>query len=78
MLALERTLIQHLVSYRIGHTLKGEGSPYSIAELRVLKLMPVLGSQPAGDVSRKPGGSDSHHLQADCQEPGSAPEPYAW
>ena len=21
---------------------------------------------------------DSHHLQADCQEPGSAPEPYAW
>ena len=20
--------------------------------------------------------SDSHHLQADCQEPGSAPEPY--
>jgi len=23
-------------------------------------------------------GYDSHHLQADCQEPGSAPEPYAW
>jgi len=21
---------------------------------------------------------DSHHLQADCQEPGSAPERYAW
>ena len=21
---------------------------------------------------------DSRHLQADCQEPGSAPEPYAW
>ena len=21
---------------------------------------------------------DSCHLQADCQEPGSAPEPYAW
>jgi len=21
---------------------------------------------------------NSHHLQADCQEPGSAPEPYAW
>jgi len=21
---------------------------------------------------------DSHHLQANCQEPGSAPEPYAW
>jgi len=22
--------------------------------------------------------NDSRHLQADCQEPGSAPEPYAW
>ena len=21
---------------------------------------------------------DSRHMQADCQEPGSAPEPYAW
>jgi len=21
---------------------------------------------------------DSRHLQADCQEPGSAPEPFAW
>jgi len=21
---------------------------------------------------------DSRHLQADCQEPGSSPEPYAW
>ena len=21
---------------------------------------------------------DSHHLQSDCQEPGSAPEPYTW
>jgi len=28
-----------------------KGSPYSIAE-----LIPVLGSQPAGDVSHKPGG----------------------
>jgi len=24
-----------------------------------------------------PPGYDSRHLQADCQEPGSAPEPYA-
>ena len=30
--------------------------PYSIAERRVLELIPVLGSQPAGDVSHKPGG----------------------
>jgi len=31
-------------------------SPYSIAECRVLELIPVLGNQPAGDVSHKPGG----------------------
>ena len=31
-------------------------SPYSITERRVPKLIPVLGSQPAGDVSHKPGG----------------------
>jgi len=33
-----------------------KGSPYSITERRVPELIPVLGSQPAGDVSRKPGG----------------------
>ena len=33
-----------------------KGSPYSIAERRVLELIPVLGSQPAGDVNRKPDG----------------------
>ena len=31
-----------------------KGSPYSIAERRVPELIPVLGSQPAGDVSHKP------------------------
>jgi len=36
---------------------KGKGSPYSIiAERRVPELIPVLGSQPASDVSHKPGG----------------------
>ena len=35
---------------------KGKGSPYSINECRVPELIPVLGSQPAGDVSHKPGG----------------------
>jgi len=35
---------------------KGKGSPYSITGCRVLELKPVLGSQPAGDVSHKPGG----------------------
>ena len=33
-----------------------KGSPYSISERRVPELIPVLGSQPAGDVSHKPGG----------------------
>ena len=36
---------------------KGKGSPYSITERRVPELIPVLGSsQPAADVSHKPGG----------------------
>ena len=34
---------------------KGTGSPYSITERRVPQLIPVLGSQRAGDVSHKPG-----------------------
>ena len=34
---------------------KGKGSPNSITERRVPELIPVLGSQPAGDVSHKPG-----------------------
>jgi len=34
---------------------KGKGSRYSINERRVPKLIPVLGNQPAGDVSHKPG-----------------------
>jgi len=33
-----------------------KGSPYSFAERRVPELIPVLGSQPAGDVSHVPGG----------------------
>jgi len=32
-----------------------KGSPYLITERRVPELIPVLGSQPAGDVSHKPG-----------------------
>ena len=31
-------------------------SPYSITERRVPELIPVLGSQPTGVVSHKPGG----------------------
>ena len=33
-----------------------KGSPYSITERKVPELIPVLGSQPAGDVSHEPGG----------------------
>jgi len=36
---------------------KEKGSPYSITERRVPELIPVLGSQPAGDVSHKSGGT---------------------
>ena len=35
---------------------EGKDSPYWINKLRVPELIPVLGSQPAGDVSHKPGG----------------------
>jgi len=35
---------------------KGKGSPYSITDRRVPELIPILCSQPAGDVSHKPGG----------------------
>jgi len=35
---------------------KGKGSPYSITERMVPELITVLGCQPAGDVSHKPGG----------------------
>ena len=33
-----------------------KGSTYSITERSVPELIPVLGSQPAGDASHKPGG----------------------
>jgi len=35
---------------------KGKGSPYLITECRIPELIPVLGSQPAGDVSHKANG----------------------
>ena len=35
---------------------KDKGSPYSITERGVPELIPVVGSQPAGNVSHKPGG----------------------
>jgi len=44
------------VRERGGEVKKSKGSPYSITERRVPELIPVLCSQPAGDVSHKPGG----------------------
>ena len=40
----------------VGRSVKGKGRPYSITQRRVREPIPVLGSQPAGDVSHKPGG----------------------
>jgi len=34
-----------------------QGSPYSITERRVPEMIPVLGSQPAGDTNHKPDGT---------------------
>jgi len=41
---------------------KGYGSLYSIADRKVPELIPVLCSQPAGDMSHKPGkGRPGYH-----------------
>ena len=45
-----------LTNHLIPVIYKGKGSPYSTAERGVPELIPVLGSQPAGYVSHKPGG----------------------
>jgi len=37
-------------------TLTDKGSPYSLTVRRVPQPIPVLGSQPASDMSHKPGG----------------------
>jgi len=50
------TLIKMLISPVTVPWKKGKASPYSIAERRVPEPIPVFGSQPAGDVSHKPGG----------------------
>jgi len=50
------TLIKMLISPVTVPWKKGKRSPYLIAERRVPEPIPVFGSQPAGDVSHKPGG----------------------
>ena len=49
MTRLKRNARYRAVRYKLV-----KGGPYSITERRV--LIPVLGSQPAGDVNHKPGG----------------------
>jgi len=51
-----RPLLSINKSYQWGKKSKSKGSPYSITERRVPELIPVLGSQPAGDMSHRPGG----------------------
>jgi len=46
----------NVTSLRFRTDRKDKRCPYSITERRVPELIPVLGSQPAGDVSHKPGG----------------------
>ena len=49
-------MFDNITDQEADKTKKGKGSPYSTAERRVVELIPVLGSQPAGDKSHKPGG----------------------
>jgi len=53
---------------------KGKGSPYSITEHRVLELIPVLGSQPAGDASHNPAVG-CHYFPPGLQLPS---QPLRW
>ena len=46
-----------------------KGSPYSIAERRVPELIPVLGSQPAGDVSHINPAVGCHYFPPGLQLP---------
>jgi len=48
--------LQEIYPPPTGDLKEGKGSPYLIAERRVSELIPILGSQSAGDVSHKPGG----------------------
>jgi len=48
---------------------KGNVSPYLITERRVPELIPVLGSQPANEVSHKPDGKLPLHSCEACSYP---------
>jgi len=48
--------VSHVITHEISLKKVKLAHPYSIAERKVPELILVLGSQPAGDVSHKPGG----------------------
>ena len=48
--------VRALTFLKRGSLISKKGSPFSITERRFPELIPVLVSQPAGDVSHKPGG----------------------
>ena len=56
-------MLESLIALQCSHTMKtysamdvkDKGSPYLTTECRVPELIPVLVSQPAGDMSHKPG-----------------------
>jgi len=50
------TFVTHVQRLRFATPVSKKGSPYSITERRVPELIPVLGSQPACDVSHKAAG----------------------
>ena len=53
---LRISLISYVLNTDSSRYILKKRSPYSITERRLPELIPVLGSQPAGDVSHKPGG----------------------
>jgi len=70
------TISIHCQTYFSIQKVKAKGSLYSTAEHRVLELIMVLGSQPADDVSHKPGGrlpllsanaSQTKHTETDLE-----------
>jgi len=50
-------------------TQKGKCSPHSITERRFPELIPVLGSQPAGDMSHTPDGRGAITFRQACSYP---------
>jgi len=53
--AAQTKMDRYIICNRIYVKDKGKGSPYSITEHRLQELIPLLGSQPAVNVSHKPG-----------------------